>query len=159
MQQFKYSIPYYFCRNAGLQLVKRSRSWSKATKQIYSPCKLGRLRARYNHALENVYALATNFTSDWRKLFNPRCYIGIGVGARALQGRKYVRSESGRRCNRSLPKPPLLLVTREVVRHDEKKTSWRDEERRETAAKKEKQRELSSGTAWSSILLVHGRGR
>jgi len=73
----------------------------------------------------------------------------------ALQRRKYVRSESEHRCNRSLPKPPLLLVTREVVRHGGKKTSRRNEERWEMAAKKEKQRELSSGTVWSSILLVH----
>jgi len=87
----------------------------------------------------------------------PRCYIGIGVGAGALQRRKDVRRESEQRCDRSLPKPPLLLVTREVVRHGGKKTSRRDEERREMAAKKEKQRELSSGTAWPSILLVHAK--
>jgi len=84
----------------------------------------------------------------------PRCYIGIGVGAGVLQRRKYVRSESEHRCNRSLPKPPLLLVTREVVRHGGKKTSQRDEEKREMVAKKEKQRELSSSTAWPFCLYM-----
>lgn len=83
----------------------------------------------------------TNFTSDWRKLFNPRCYIGISVGAGALQGRKYVRSESGRRCNHSLPKSPLLLVARNCTPWW-KKTSWRNQERREMTAKKEKQRAI-----------------
>lgn len=85
-----------FCRNAGLQLVKRSRSWSKAAEQIYSPCKLGRLYARYNHASENVYALATNFTSDWRKLFNPRCHDAISASASVRELCKGVNTSGAR---------------------------------------------------------------
>lgn len=69
------------------------------------------LRARYSRVS------ASEFHFRVAEIIRESRCAGTGIGAGALLGRKCVRSESRRRCNRSLPKPPLLLVTaREVVR-------------------------------------------
>ncbi|KAL0131010.1 hypothetical protein PUN28_002540 [Cardiocondyla obscurior] len=133
-------------------------SFSIAAEQIYSPCKLGRLRARYNHASKNVYASATNFTSDWRKLFNPRCHATSTRSVQELsKDGEYVRScESGRRCNRSLPKSPLLLVTREFVRHGRRKRP-EDTKRDEKLRRRKRNTERSLGTARGEIFSYTSR--
>jgi hypothetical protein len=71
---------------------------------------------------------------------------GVGVGT--LQGRKCVRSESGRGCNRSLSKPPLLLVTREV----EHSTTAAAKRKRVGKREGEREREREGGRG-------RGRGR
>lgn len=92
----------------------------------------------------------------------PRYYTSVSsVGAGALQRHKCVRSESGRRCNRSLPKPPLLLVLRAklyavTAERKQARAREKEEDERETAAGKEKQ--LSSDTARPNIPLVFTEG-